>query len=147
MAGVDWFLCLGCVCQWPCSACLPCQVLVWHLLCLTLLSIAVTNKGMEKQSDIFLWKGGSLWTVILRVGSLLLGSLPASDLSIHCLEITERIFPTVSHTQLYSYQNTRVLNRDPGGVTYRQQLFATGKCRRLSCNWNCQYFIWSLESG
>lgn len=144
MAGVDWFLRLGRVCQWPCSACLLHQVLAWHLLCLTLLYIAVTNKGMEKQSDIFLWKGVSLWTVILRVEEATSGFSPVGPCNPHCLEIIDCIFHTVSHAQLYSYQNTRVLNKDPGGVTYCQQLFGIGKCHRLSCNWN---LIFCMEFG
>lgn len=85
--------------------------------------------------DLKSW-GGYLW-VLSSLG-------PCSP---RCLEIIDCIFHTVSHTQLCSYQNTRVLNKDPGGVTYCQQLFGIGKCHRLSCNWNCQYFIWSLESG
>lgn len=44
------------MCQWPCRARLAPQVLGLALF----LSIAVTNKGMEGQSDIFCIKGVGL---------------------------------------------------------------------------------------
>ena len=73
------------MCQWPCSACLLPQVLGQGiLLCLALLlSIAVTNKGMEEQSSIFLCKGVGFPTMILKAGEAASGLSATLDLLTH----------------------------------------------------------------
>lgn len=80
MAWVDWTLGWGWMCQWPCRACLPPRCWAMVLLCLALfLSIAVTNKGLEEQSGIFL----CLPNHDLKSWEAASGLFPALDLSSH----------------------------------------------------------------
>lgn len=80
------------------------------LLCLVLfLSIAVTNKGMEEQSGIFLCEGAGLPNHDLKSWGDCLWALPNfGPFTSHYLEITECVLPVVSHTRFHLHHNTLV---------------------------------------
>lgn len=77
------------------------------LLCLILfLSIAVTNKGMEEQSGIFLCEGAGFPNHDLESwGGCLLALSSFGPFTSCCLEITEYVLPAISHTHFHPHQN------------------------------------------
>lgn len=83
------------------------------------LSIAVTNKGMEEQSGIFLCEGAALPNHDLKSWGGCPWALSSFGLfTSRCLETIEYVFPAASHP--HSHQNAYAINKDLGGVSFCQ---------------------------
>lgn len=104
------------------------------LLCLPLLlSITVTNKGMEEQSGIFLCEGVGLPTMILRTGEGASRLSPSLDLSIHTVEESVTASFLLLHTLIYSLPRACMyLTKILEGISCCQQFFGIGKYQGLS---------------
>lgn len=121
------------MCQEPCRACLAPQVLGLALF----LSIAVTNKGMEGQSDIFCIKGVGLPNHGLKSWSGCLSLSLILEIWPHYLEITECAL-LLSNTFMSIFTKTHKFSKDFGEVSYCQQLFGPEK------NQGLKFWIWLI---
>ena len=89
-------------------------------------STAVTNKGMEEESGIFLCEGAGLPNHDLKSWRGCPWALSSfGPFTSHWSETIVYVLPAASHAR--SHQNTNALNKDPGGAPPCQPLSGIGK--------------------